>query len=449
MADIAPARLASQREQLERLAALALDSAKQAGADSAELSGSLDEGLSVRVRNGQPDTVEHNRDKSFAITVYRGKSKGSASTSDFSDEAIRESVERACAIARHTSEDPCAGLAEAELMATEIPDLDLYHPWEVTAEEAIALASAMEAAAFEKDKRISKAGGANVGRHEGISVYANSHGFCGVVPSSRHSLSCSVIAGEGATMQRDHYHTVSRVPGDLASPESVGAEAAQRAVLRLGARPVKTGKFPVLFDPSMSRTLLQSFVSAVSGSALYRRSSFLLDKAGEPVFCPGVTLKEDPLIPQALGSSPFDGDGLARRPRTLVEQGVLQGYVLGTYSARKLGVASTANSGGVRNLTLSPGEKDLDALIKAMGTGLLVTEMMGQGVRMTTGDYSRGAAGLWIENGELSHAVQEITVAGNLADMYMNIGEIGSDTDIRGNIRTPSILISEMTIAGQ
>lgn len=449
MADIAPATLTPQREQLERLAALALEAAQQCGADAAELSGSLDEGLSVRVRNGQADTVEHNRDKSFGITVYRGKSKGSASTSDFSESAIREAVERACAIARHTSEDPYAGLADADLMASSVPDLDLYHPWDLTAEAAIELAAEMESAAFAADSRISKTGGANVGRHEGISVYANSHGFCGIIPSSRHSLSCSVIAGEGATMQRDHYHTVSRVPADLETPTSVGAEAARRAAMRLGARPVKTGKFPVLFDPAMSRGLLQHFVNAVSGSALYRRSSFLLDQAGEAVFCPAVTLKEDPLIPRALGSSPFDGDGLARRPRTLVDAGVLQGYVLGSYSARKLGLSSTANAGGVRNLTLTPGEKSREGLIKAMDTGLLVTEVMGQGVRITTGDYSRGAAGLWIENGEISHAVQEITIASNLAEMYMNIGEIGADMDVKGNIRTPSILIGEMTIAGQ
>ncbi|MDO6462403.1 metalloprotease PmbA [Granulosicoccaceae sp. 1_MG-2023] len=449
MADIAPASLAPQRQQLERLAALALESAKQSGADSAELAASLDEGLSVRVRNGQPDTVEHNRDKSFGITVYRGKSKGSASTTDFSESAIRETVARACAIARYTSEDPCAGLADADLMATDLPDLDLYHPWQISAEEAIDKACEMEQAAFDADSRVSKPGGANVGRHEGISVYANSHGFCGIVPSSRHSLSCSMIAGEGSTMQRDHHYSVSRLPSELDSPASVGAEAARRAVLRLGAKPVKTGVYPVLFDPSMARSLLQHFVSAVSGSALYRRSSFLLDKAGEPVFCPAVTLREEPLIPRALGSSAFDRDGLARRPRTLVDAGVLQGYVLGSYSARKLGLPSTANAGGVRNLILTPGEQDLPQLMKTMGTGLLVTEMMGQGVRLTTGDYSRGAAGLWIENGQISHAVQEITVAGNLASMYQNIAAIGADTDIRGNIRTPSILIREMTIAGQ
>ncbi len=436
-------------QRLLDLGAAVLAEAKAQGASSAEMSASVDYGLSVKVRNNGVDTVEHSRDKGMGVTVYFGQRKGSASTSDFSLNALKQTVSAASAIAKYTSADKFSGLADADLMATDIPNLDLSHPWQIQAAQAIELGREMESAAKQADTRISNTSGASIARHQGVSMYCNSHGFYGMLPSTRHYLSCSVIAGTGAEMQRDNWYTMSRSHELLDSPSHVGEMAARRAVARLGAKTLATGNYPVLFSPEMARGLLSSFISAISGSSLYRKSSFMLDKLGEIVFAKNVRLSEQPLLERALGSSAYDSDGLARKPRDIVTNGVLQGYVLSIYSARKLGMQPTANAGGVRNLTLHPGELDELALLKAMDTGFYVTEMMGQGARLTTGDYSRGAAGFWVENGEIVHAVQEVTVAGNLADMFKSIVEIGSSMDTRGNVRTPSILISNMMVAGK
>lgn len=436
------------RQRLELLGALALDEAKKSGASAAEVSGGVNEGLSVKARQGDVDTVEHNRDKSMSVTVFLGQSTASASSTDFSEEAVKETVAAACAIARYTSADEYAGLADAEQMATSLPDLDLYHPWEIGAEEAIEKALIMESAARDFDDRITNIGAASISHSRGVSFYCNSAGFAGSTAGTRHGLSCSAIAGAGSGMQRDHWYSAARVPALLETPKNVGVESARRALARLGARPINTGRYPVLFSADMTRGLLGHFISSISGSALYRRSTFMLDKLGQEVFSNTIRISELPLIPQALGSSSFDSDGLPRVDRDIIKNGLLQGYVLSTYSARKLGMTPTANAGGVRNLTLHPGEYSEQQLIKELGTGLIVTEMMGQGVKLATGDYSRGAAGLWVENGEIQHAVQEITVAGNLADMFRNIVAVGSELDLRGSIRTPSVLISDMTIAG-
>lgn len=438
-----------EQQKLLDLGAAVLKEAKVQGATSAELSLSVDEGLSVKVRNNEVDTVEHSRDKGLGVTVYFGQRKGSASSSDFSPDALKQTVSAATAIAKYTSEDEFSGLAEADLMALNLPDLDLSHPWQIDAAQAIELGLEMESAAKSKDARISNTGGANIGRHQSVSVYCNSHGFYGVLPGTRHSFSCSVIAGEGAAMQRDSWFSVSRSHEWLDSHITVGEMAAKRAVARLGAKTIATGHYPILFSPEMTRGLLSSFIASISGSSLYRRSTFMLDKLGEQVFSKNVRLSEQPLLERALGSTPFDSDGLPRKPRDIVRDGILQGYVLSAYSARKLNMPPTANAGGVRNLTLHPGELNETELLKSMGRGLYVTEMMGQGVRLTTGDYSRGAAGFWIENGEIVHAVQEVTVAGNLAQIFNDIVEVGSNMDTRGNIRTPSILISNMMVAGK
>ena len=439
----------ADRQRLETIAALAMEHAKSIGASAAEVSMSVSEGLSVKARQRDVDTVEHNRDKSMGVTVYLGQATASASSADFSEEAVKETVAAACAIARHTSEDEFAGLANPEDMAKNPPDLDLYHPWDLEPDAAIDMAVRMESAARDFDPQISNTGGATVSRSQGVSYYANSAGFAGSIAGSRHSISCSAIAGEGTSMQRDHWYSASRLPESLESPEAVGEESARRALACLDSRPIPTGRYPVLFVPEMARTLLSHFVSAISGSALYRRSSFLLDKAGEKIFSSNVNIGELPLLPQALGSSPFDSDGLPRANRDLVIDGVLQGYVLSTYSARKLGLHSTANAGGTRNLTLQPGEYSEAQMLEALGDGVVVTEMMGQGVKLATGDYSRGAAGFRVENGIITHPVNEITVAGNLSEMFRDVVAVGKDLDERASIRSPSIVIGNMTIAGQ
>jgi PmbA protein len=439
----------TEAKRIEQIAALALDKAKRLGASAAELSVSVSEGLSVKARLGEVDTIEHHRDKSLGITVYFGQKKASASSSDFTDKAVQETVSAACGIAQYTSEDSCSGLADATLMAESIADLDLNHPWDLNAEQAIDMALEMEEAARTFDPRISNTGAANVGRQSAISLYSNSHGFVGLVPRTRHGVSCSVIAGEGDKMQREHWSSVSRVSSLLDDVGAVGRRAAKRAIARLGAKSVKTGEFPVLFSAPMARGILAAFISSISGGALYRRNTFMLDKINQPVFADHIHLFEDPYIAQALGSSSFDGDGLARKARHIVREGVLQGYVLSSYSARKLKLESTANAGGVRNLTLAAGNFNDEQMLEQLGTGLFVTEMMGQGVKMSSGDYSRGASGFWVENGKIKHAVQEVTVAGNLASMFMDITAVGAELDLRGNIRSPSILIKQMMVAGK
>jgi PmbA protein len=439
---------ASELEHLKQVVADLLAEAKQQGATAAEAAVSANQGLDLTVRLGEVETVEHTSDHGLGVTVYFGQRKGASSTTDLSPAAVKETVAAACRIAKHTSEDDCAGLADPSRMAYDYPDLDLYHPWEIDALAAADVARACEAAARNADPRISNSEGATVSTQGGNFIYGNSHGFVGGYPTTRHSISCSVVAGEGGGMQRDYWYTTSRLPGELESPEAVGRRAAERAVARLNGRRLGTRKVPVIFRAELAPGLIRAFLGAIRGHAIYRKASFLLDQVGEQLFPDWLQMAEDPLKPHALASAPFDNEGVATTPRTLVQDGVLQGYVLDSYSARKLGLETTGNAGGVRNLSITCGDLDLDGLLREMGTGLLVTEMMGQGVNSVTGDYSRGAAGFWVENGEIQYPVEEITVAGNLKEVFRNLVAIGNDRDIPGSIDTGSWLVEQMTVAG-
>lgn len=441
---VGPQALPELQEQVERIIA----EARRQGASACEVAVSLEQGLSTSVRQGEVETVEFNRDQGFGITLYLGQRKGSASTSASGESAIRETVAAALAIAKHASEDECAGLADAALMARELPELDLYHPWAITPEQAVEQALACEAAAFAHDPRISNADGTSVSTHQGCRVYGNSHGFVGGYASTRHSLSCVMIAEGEGQMQRDYWYDVNRQGELLADPALIGRLAAERSVARLGARPVPTCEVPVLFAAELATGLFGHFLAAISGGNLYRHSSFLEGALGQRLFPEWLSLDERPHIPRALGSATFDGDGLATYAKPFVAGGELVSYILGTYSGRKLGLPSTANSGGVHNLFVSHGSEDRQALLRRMDRGLLVTELMGQGLNMVTGDYSRGAAGYWVENGEIQFPVQEVTIAGNLRDMFQQVVAIGSDLELRGNIRTGSVLIEQMTVAG-
>jgi len=447
----APEALAPD-ERLARLHQVVRDlltEARRQGASAAEAGVSSDQGLGVTVRLGEVETVEHTRDNGLGVTVYFGQHKGSASTSDLSLQALRDTVRAACNIARYTSADPYAGLADPDLLARDIPALDLHHPWPISAADAVEHARACEAAARAHDARITNSEGATLDTHQGVFVYGNSHGFLGGYPTSRHSLSCAVIGEDDAGMQRDYWYTTARAAGDMESPAAVGRRAAERTVARLGARRLGTRQAPVLFRSDIAVGLLRSLVGAIRGPALYRRASFLLDALGTPVFPDFVRIHEDPLKPRGLGSSPFDDEGVATRARDLVAGGTLHSYVLDSYSARRLGTQTTGNAGGVRNLTVDPGELDLTGLLREMNSGLLVTELMGQGVNLVTGDYSRGAAGFWVENGEIAFPVEEITIAGNLRDMFRGLVAVGRDMDNPGSFRTGSWLIEAMTIAGE
>ncbi len=440
--------MVERESRLEQLVSDLLAEAKKQGASAAEAGVSSDAGLSLTVRMGDVETIEHTRDNGLGITVYFGQRKGSASTSDLSPQAVHDSVKAACNIAKYTTEDSCSGLADAELMAKDLPDLDLYHPWDVDVDAAIEVSKRCEAAARELDGRIVNSEGASLNTHAGLHVYGNSHGFVGGYPTSRHSLSCAVISQEAEAMQRDHWYTVGRAATDLESAESVGQKAAQRALDRLGARKISTREAPILFQSDVAASLLRSFTGAIRGAALYRKSSFLLDHLGKPVFPDFVHIHENPRLPKGLGSAAFDGEGVATKAKDLVSEGVLRSYILGSYSARKLGMQTTGNAGGVRNLAITPGELHFDALLKKMDSGLLVTEMMGHGVNMVTGDYSRGASGFWVERGEIQYPVEEVTIAGNLKQMFQQLLAVGSDEECRGNSRTGSWLIENMTIAG-
>jgi PmbA protein len=435
-------------DELERIAATTLDAAKSGGATAAETEVSQGVGQSVTVRKGEVETIAYNRDKGIGVTVFVGKRRGNASTADFSDESIRATVAKALAIARYTAEDDAAGLADPARLATGWPDLDLYHPWDLTVERAIELGRAAEAAALSVDPRINNSEGATVARGESEFVYANTLGFAGGYRSSRHHIDCSVIGEDGDAMQRDYWYTAARAPEDLMAADRVGRIAGERTARRLNARQLGTLECPVLFDAPEAADLIGFFVAAVSGGSLYRKSSFLLDSMGQEVFSRNVHLREEPHLPRGRGSAPFDNEGVATVPRDVVKDGVVQGYFLGSYSARKLGLASTANAGGSHNLVLGHGDDDLPALFRRMGRGLFVTEQLGQGVNPVTGDYSRGAAGFWVENGELQYPVAEVTIAGNLKEMLMRIVSIGDDVDARGGIRVGSVLLEEMTIAG-
>ena len=442
---IGPHALPGLREQVAKI----LEEANRQGASACEVSVSMEQGLSTTVRQREVETVEFNRDQGFGITLYVGQRKGSASTTGSGDEAVRETVAAALAIAKHASADEFAGLADPALMAQDVPDLDLYHPWQIAPDQAIELALSCEASAFATDKRILNADGTSLSTHQGCRGYGNSNGFIGAYCSSRHSLSCVMIAESDGQMQRDYHYDVSRVAGDLASAESIGRRAAERAVRRLGARPVPTCDVPVLFSAELATGLFGHFLAAISGGNLYRQSSYLEGALGEVLFPEWLNLDERPLLPRGLASSAYDSDGLATYAKPFVENGQLVSYVLGTYSGRKLGMPSTANAGGVHNLFVTQGNEDQAELIRRMGRGLLVTELMGQGLNLVTGDYSRGAGGFWVENGEIQFAVQEVTIAGNLRDMFRQIVAVGCDVERRSSIHTGSVLIERMKVAGQ
>jgi PmbA protein len=447
-------RFAYSPARFNEMADIALAHARSNGASACDCDVSEGYGFTVTVRKGDVETIEHNRDKGMGVTVYIGERpharRGHASTSDFSEAAIRQTVEAALAIARHTAEDDCAGPADAALYPRVVPDLDLFHPWALDPEEGIDIARRCEAAAFALSRRITNSEGASVHTQQSHFLMANSLGFRGGYPSTRHSLSCSVIAEQKGLMQRDDWYSASRLPEQLAQPELLGRYAGERALSRLGARKITTRQAPVLFEAPVAASLLGHFISAVSGTSLYRKASFLVDSLGRQVFSAGTEIDELPLLPRAMGTTPFDDEGVATRDRSVVSDGVVQGYFLGSYSARKLGVASTANAGGAHNLVMRqrrPGP-DLVGMLKLLGTGLFVTELLGQGVNPVTGDYSRGAAGYWVENGEIAYPVEEITIAGNLRDVYRGIQSIGSDVLVRGGRAIGSVLVDNMTIAG-
>jgi len=434
---------------LETVAAQAVELAKRLGADEAEAGVSYEEGLSVSVRMGEVESVERQRDRGLAITVYRDRKKGSASTTDFDSSSVEEVVRKALSIGSFTAADEYAGLADARLMAADPPDLELYFPWELDVDGATALALRAENAARGVDSRIANSEGASVSSSAGTRAYANSHGFVGSYPTSTHSLSCSVVAKSASSLERDYWYTVSRRPEDLESPESVGEESARRALARLDARPISTRVVPVIYPAELARGLFGHLVAAIRGTAQYRRATFLVGAAGTQVLSTLVDITEDPLIPRALGSAPFDGEGVVTKRRELVTAGVLQGYVLSSYSARRLGVPTTGNAGGAHNLLVRPTAGPLEELIKSCDQGFVVGELLGQGVDIVSGDYSRGAAGFWVERGEIVHPVNEVTIAGNLRDLFRNIRAIGSDIETRGVVRCGSVLVDGLTLAGQ
>ncbi|RTZ39934.1 metalloprotease PmbA [Candidimonas sp. SYP-B2681] len=431
----------------------ALNHAKALGASDAAAEISESRGLSVSVRNKDIETVEQTRDRSLDLTVFAGTRRGSASTSDFSAQALRETVEAAWHIARYTAADPAAGLPEADQLAHDYPDLKLHHPWDISAEDAAALAIKAETAARDISPLITNTDGASVDTYEGHFVLGNSRGFMGGYPYSRHSISVAPIAGRGVNMQRDYWYTSARDASDMSDPAAVGRYAAERTLSRMSARRIKTGRFPVLFEAPLAVGLLGALVQATSGGALYRKASFLVDSLGKQIMSDHIDISENPHISGAMGSSPFDNEGVRTQARELVAAGVLNGYFLSTYTARKLGMQTTGNAGGSHNLhlgsRLTRAQDDFPGMLKKMGTGFLVTELIGQGVNYVSGDYSRGAFGYWVENGEIRHAVQEVTIAGNLADMFRQIVAVGSDVITRGSKSSGSILIEQMSIAGQ
>ena len=439
-------------DQLKQIAEDTLRYARQKGASGAAVGISEGNGLSVSVRKGEIETIEKNQDKGIGITVFVGRKRGNATTSDFSGISLKQTVEAAYNIASFTSEDEAAGLPDADMLEKNPPDLSLYYHWPIDSQEAVELARRCEAAAFDTDKRISNSEGASVSVQHSHFVLANSDGFMGGYPYSSHSLSVAPIAASGDSMQRDYWYTASRDPAELTSPEDFGRYAAKRALARLNARQIGTRKCPVLFEAPVAIGLINSFVYAVSGSSLYRKSSFLLDALGKRIFPEHIGLLEDPHLKGAMGSAPFDDEGVRTSRRQIVGDGIVNGYFLSSYSARKLGMKTTGNAGGSHNLVfssrLTEAADDFAGMLKKMETGLVVTELMGQGINYVTGDYSRGASGFWVENGVIQYPVQEITIAGNLKEMFGQIVAVGADTLIRGAKKSGSILIGQMTIAG-
>lgn len=442
-------RFSHSRDDLQALVDNMLNYARQQGATGCEAEASAGFGQSVTVRKGEVETIEYNRDKGIGVSVYIGQRKGHASTSDFGMQALHDTVDKALTIARYTAEDSFASLPDEALLARDIPELNLYHPWAYSVEQAIEAARECEEAALAVDSRINNSEGASVNTQESLFVYGNSLGFLAGYPTSRHAISCAVIAESAAGMQRDYWYTTARDAADMDDVTTVGRRTGERTVRRLDARQVKTAQVPVLFEAPVAAGLIGHFVSAASGGSLYRKSSFLLDSLGKQIFSPIVQIAERPHIPKGLASSPFDNEGVATQDRDLVKDGVLGGYFLSTYSARKLGMQSTGNAGGNHNLILSSTGEDFAGLLKKMNTGLIVTELLGHGINMVTGDYSRGAAGFWVENGVIQYPVEEITIAGNLKDMFMQIIAIGTDVEARGSKQTGSILIERMTVAGE
>jgi PmbA protein len=435
-------------DQLKQIAKDVLDYAAKRGASSAETDVSEGAGQTVTARQGEVETIEYNRDKGMGVSVYIGKQRGHASTTDFTPQAVRDTVDAALSIARYTATDDCAGLADADMLAREMPDLDLWHPWDMPVERAIELARSCEAAGFAADKRLTNSEGATISTQGSHFIYANSNGFMAGYPGSRHSVWCALVAGKNDDMHRDDWFETARDAAELSDVESVGRRAGERTVKRLGSRKIATTQAPVLYEAPIAAGLLGHFVSAVSGGSLYRKTSFLPDSAGKEVFSRLVNMSEQPHVRKGLASSAFDEEGVTTRAREVVKDGVVQGYFLGSYSARKLGLKSTGNAGGNHNLTLRDTGEDFAGLLRKMGTGLLVTELLGQGVNPVTGDYSRGAAGFWVEKGEIAYPVQEITIAGNLKDMFRGISAVGNDVVRRGSRYCGSILIDKMTIAG-
>jgi PmbA protein len=436
------------RAELENLITLALDEAKSLGVDQAEVAASQDTGLSATARLGEVESLEYTNDRGIGITVFKDSRKGSASTSDMSPAAIQEAVAKACTFATLTASDKYSGLADADLMCTDMRDLDLDHPWDLDANTAIEMAVEAEAAGLQFDKRVSNSEGATVSTNRGTRAYGNTHGFLGSYSRTSHSITCVLLAEADGVMQRDYHYTSARSFDDLDAPAEVGCRAGEKTIGRLGAHKIKTTRAPVLYVPELARGFIGHAMGAISGGAQYRRSSFLLDAAGEKLFPDFVSIEERPHLLKAMASVPYDAEGVGTYDRDIVSKGVLQGYILGSYSARRLGLATTANAGGSQNLIVPGGGKDKDALIREMGTGLVVNELIGQGVNGVTGDYSRGVVGHWIENGEIQYPVHEVTIAGNLRDLYQRIAAIGDDQDVRSGIRCGSILVEEMTIAG-
>ncbi len=437
-----------QTDEIKQLIADILSEATRQGATSAEVDVGMSKGFTVTARSGDTESIEYHQDKGVSLTVYMGQRSGNASLSDIRPEAIRSAVEAACNIARYTDEDTYSGLAEKELLAFNYPQLDMFYPWNITVEKAIELTRECEAIALSKDKRISASDGVTISTTEGCHGYGNTQGFIGAFPGTRHELSCVLIAKENKQMQRDYSYTLSCDPAMLESITQVAEQAVMRTVRRLNAKRIKTGRMPVIFIAEEARGLIGHFVGAIQGSSLYRKASFLLDHLGKKIFPDHIQIHELPHLAKGSGTAPFDDDGVATKPNVFIENGILKSYCLSVYSGRKLGLQTTGNAGGVHNLTINTGKKNLSELLKTMGTGLLVTDVMGQGVNIVTGDYSRGASGFWVENGEIQHAVEEITIAGNLRDIYSHLVEVGSDVDMRGNVHTGSVLLEEMVVAG-
>ena len=437
-----------EASELQTIVAAALDEARKRGVDQAEVAVSHDIGLSATARLGDVESLEYTNDRGIWVTVYNASRKGSASTSDISPDAIREAVDKACAFANYTAQDEFAGLADADRMCRDIPDLQLDHPWQLDAPAAIDLAIQCETAALGFDKRITNSEGATVWTNRGVRAYGNTHGFTGGYAKTSHSISCAVLGEANGGLERDYYYSSARDHTELEDVAAVGKTAARRALDRLGAQKIPTTRAPVVFIPELAKGFLGHAMSAVAGGAQYRRSSFLLDAAGESIFPGFVSVVERPHLPKAMASVPYDAEGVGTWDRDIVSDGVLQGYILSSYSARRLGLDTTANAGGAQNLIVSGNAENQADLVSQMGTGLIVEELIGQGVNLVTGDYSRGAVGHWVENGEIRYPVHEVTIAGNLRDLYSRIVATGEDRDLRGGIRCGSLLVDGMTIAG-